>query len=241
VDGPRDSRGQHGTRLTALPPCVLHFHLDDATPSAPSLWDNSGYTTACDSLRGLTIGKPLTVYATGPRGTKATVPLSYSYSLNGGSSESVAAGTAFPHAAAFSVTPSSVYNVLTVTAVGPGGNESPATTCDFSAAQPAPEADQDLTGDNIPDLVTVGNDGSGVAPGLWLAAGEGSDGTFNGTINTTATGIAPNGPQDIGSPAPGTVPRPSSGSSSAPVPMPSRPTIRALESPSCSRARAMAP
>ena len=177
------------------------FTFDDATPSAPSLWDNSGYTTACDSLSGLTIGKPVTVYATSPRGTKATVPLSYSYSLNGGNSETVAAGTASPHAAAFSVTPTSTYNVLTVTAVGPGGNESPAATCDFVAAQPAPEADQDLTGDNIPDLVTVGNDGSGVAPGLWLAAGEGSDGTFNGTVNTTATDIAPNGPQDIGTPS----------------------------------------
>ena len=107
------------------------FTFDDATPSAPSLWGNSGYTTPCDSLSGLTIGKPVTVYATSPRGTKATVPLSYSYSLDGGSPESVAAGTASPHAAAFSVTPSSVYNVLTVTAVGPGGNESPATTCDF--------------------------------------------------------------------------------------------------------------
>jgi hypothetical protein len=148
------------------------FWVDDdiCIERAPSLWDNSGHTTACDSLSGLTIGKPVTVYATSPGGTKATVPLSYSYSLNGGNSESVAAGTVSPHAAAFSVTPSSVYNVLTVTAVGPGGTESPAATCDFSAAQPGPEADQDLTGDNIPDLVTVGNDGSGVAP--WAVAGR---------------------------------------------------------------------
>ena len=177
------------------------FTFNDAKPSAPSLWDNSGYTTACDSLSGLTIGKPVTVYATSPGATKATVPSSYSYSLNGGNPETVAAGTASPHAAAFSVTPSSTYNVLTVTAVGPGGNDGPAATCDFSAAQPGPEADQDLTGDNIPDLVTVGNDGSGVAPGLWLAAGEGSDGTFNGTINTAATDIAPNGPQGIETPS----------------------------------------
>jgi hypothetical protein len=60
------------------------FTFDDATPSAPSLWDNSGHTTACDSLSGLTIGKPVTVYATSPGGTKATVPLSYSYSLTAG-------------------------------------------------------------------------------------------------------------------------------------------------------------
>ena len=193
-----------GSRGPISPPSHLAsctFIFDDATPSAPSLWDDSGYTTACDSLSGLTIGDPVTVYATSPGASKATVPLSYSYSVNAGSPETVAAGTASPHAAALSVTPSSTYNVLTVTAVGPGGNVSPATTCDFVAAQPAPEADQDLTGDNTPDLLTVGNAASGVASGLWLAAGEGSDGTFNGTINTAATDIAPDGPQGIETPS----------------------------------------
>jgi hypothetical protein len=178
------------------------FTFNDARPSAPSLWADSGHTTACDSLSGLTIGQPATVYATTPgRTTKATVPSSYSYQLNGGNPVVVAAGMASPYAAALSVTPSSTSNVLTVTAVGPGGNDSQEATCDFGAAQPGPEADQDLTGDNIPDLVTVGNSTSGVAPGLWLAAGEGSDGTFNGTINTAAADIAPNGPQDAGTPS----------------------------------------
>jgi hypothetical protein len=178
------------------------FTFVGGRPSAPSLWADSGYTTACDSLSGATIGQPATVYATSPgRITKAAVPLSYSYSLNGGNPVTVTAGLASPYAAAFSVTPSSTFNVVTVTATGPGGNGSPAATCDFGAAQPAPEADQDLTGDNIPDLVTIGSSTSGVAPGLWLAAGEGSGGTFNGTINTAATDIAPNGPQDIGTPS----------------------------------------
>ena len=173
------------------------FIFNDATLKTPSLWADAGYKTACDSLSGLTIGQPATVYATSPGSTvKGAVPLSYSYSLNSGNAVTVAAGKASPYAAALSVTPSSLFNVLTVTAIGPGGNASAAATCDFSAAQPGPEADQDLTGDNIPDLVTIGNPASGVAPGLWLAAGEGSGGTFNGTINTAATDIAPNGPQD---------------------------------------------
>jgi hypothetical protein len=81
---------------------------------------------------------------------------------------------------------------------GPGSPTSPLASCTFTYG---PEADQDLTGDNIPDLVTVGNSTSSVAPGLWLAAGEGSGGTFNGTVNTTATDIAPGGPQDIGTPS----------------------------------------
>ena len=178
------------------------FTFDGAAPSAPSLWADSGYTTGCDSLSGLTIGKPVTVYVNSPDSTsKATASLSYSYSLNAGNSQTVAAGAASPYAAAFSVTPSSTSNVLTVTAVGPGGNDSPAATCDFGAAEAGPEADQDLTGDNIPDLLTVGNAAAGVAPGLWLAAGDGSDGTFNGTVNTAATDIAPNGPQDTSTPS----------------------------------------
>ena len=194
--------GSQGPESRPSPLASCTFTFDDASPSAPSLWADSGYTTACDSLSGATIGQPVTVYATTPgRTTKATVPLSYSYSLNGGNPVTVAAGTASPYAAALSVTPISTDNVLTVTAFGPGGNESPAATCDFGAAQPAPEADQDLTGDNIPDLVTVGNSTSGVASGLWLAAGEGSDGTFNGTVNTAATDIAPNGPQGAGTPS----------------------------------------
>lgn len=194
-----------GSNGPASPPSRLAsctFIFNDAAPKTPSLWADAGYTTACDSLSGLTIGQPATVYVTSPgRTAKGSVPLSYSYSLNGGNPETVAAGSASPYAAAFSVTPSSTSNVLTVTAIGPGGNASPAATCDFAAAQPPLEADQDLTGDNIPDLVTIGNPASGVAPGLWLAAGEGSDGTFNGTINTAATDIAPNGPQDAGTPS----------------------------------------
>jgi len=189
----------------ASPPSRLAsctFKFDDAAPSLPSLWADSGHSAACDSLSDVTIGKPATVYVTTPGSTTpASVPLSYTYSLNGGSPGTIAAGTTSPYAASFSVTPSSGYNVLTVTAAGPGGNESSAATCDFGAAQPGLEADQDLTGDNIPDLVTIGSPASGVAPGLWLAAGDGSDGTFNGTVNTSATDIAPNGPQGIGTPS----------------------------------------
>ena len=177
------------------------FTFDGDLPNAPSLWADSGLTTACDSLSGATIGQPATLYATSPDTTKATVPSSYIYSLNSGDPVTVAAGPASPYAAALSVTPSSMTNVLSVIAVGPGGNESPAATCDFGAAQPPLEADQDLTGDNIPDLVTIGSAASGVAPGLWLAAGEGSNGTFNGTVNTAATDIAPYGPQASGTPS----------------------------------------
>jgi hypothetical protein len=193
------STGHPASPSSHLASCTFTF--DDATPSTPDLWADSGYTTACDSLSGATIGEPVTVYATSPDSTTATIPSSYIYQLNGGNSETATAGSASPYAAALSVTPASASNVLTVTAVGPGGNLSDAATCDFAAVEPGPEADQDLTGDNIPDLLTVGNAASGVAPGLWLAAGEGSDGTFNGTVNTAATDIAPAGPQGVGTPS----------------------------------------
>ncbi|MGH3169731.1 MAG: hypothetical protein ACRDN0_28105, partial [Trebonia sp.] len=194
--------GSNGPESKPSPLAFCTFTFDDATPSTPSLWADSGHTIACDSLSGLTIGDPATVYVTSPDSTAATVPSSYSYSLNSGNPETVAAGTASPYAAALSVTPTSGFNVLSVTAIGPGGNLSQPATCDFAAAEPGPEADQDLTGDSIPDLLTVGTSTSGgVAPGLWLAAGEGSNGTFNGTVNTAATDIAPNGPQGVGTPA----------------------------------------
>ena len=125
VDGPRDSRGQRGPISPPSHLASCTFTFDDATPSAPSLWDDSGYTTACDSLSGRRSASPSPYTRPAPAATKATVPLSYSYSLNAGSPVTVAAGTASPHAAALSVTPSSTYNVLTVTAVGPGGNVSP--------------------------------------------------------------------------------------------------------------------
>ena len=68
------------------------FTFNEADPSTPSLWADSGHTTACDSLSGASIGKPVTIYVTSPgRATKATVPLSYSYSLNSGNSVTVAA------------------------------------------------------------------------------------------------------------------------------------------------------
>ncbi|HSZ42838.1 MAG TPA: hypothetical protein VK817_22995 [Trebonia sp.] len=194
--------GSNGPESKPSPRASCTFIFNDATPSTPSLWADSAHTTACDSLSGLTIGDPATVYVTSPDGTTATAPSSYSYSLNSGGPQTVAADTAAPYAAAFSVTPTSGFNVLSVTAVGPGGNLSQTATCDFPAAEPGPEADQDLTGDSIPDLLTAGTGTSGgVAPGLWLAAGEGSNGTFNGTVNTAATDIAPSGPQGVGTPA----------------------------------------
>ncbi len=58
-----------------------------------------------------------------------------------------------------------------------------------------------MTGDGIPDLLTVGAGTTGTASGLWLADGQANGGRFDGTVDTTASDIAPDGPQDIGTPS----------------------------------------
>jgi hypothetical protein len=75
-------------------------------------------------------------------------------------------------------------------------------TCPIGAQPPAAAADQDLTGDGTADLLTIGAGTTGTASGLWVADGQaGSSGQFDGTIDTTATDIAPYGPQGTGTPA----------------------------------------
>jgi hypothetical protein len=56
-------------------------------------------------------------------------------------------------------------------------------------------ADGDLTGDGIPDLVTPGGPGTGLASGLWLASGKAAPGgtTGSGKVVTPATNIGADG------------------------------------------------
>jgi hypothetical protein len=56
-------------------------------------------------------------------------------------------------------------------------------------------ADGDLTGDGIPDLVTPGGPGTGLASGLWLASGKAVPGgtTGSGQVVTPATDIGADG------------------------------------------------
>jgi hypothetical protein len=175
------------------------FTFSDAIPGQPAITDSDG--NVC--------GTPGATYTVGTKSqftfaanTSATVePTSYTYQLNAGNPITVSAGSSSPYGATVSVAPTRFTNTLIVTAVAASGNIGQAAYCTFYAAAPAPAVDQDLTGDGIPDLLTVGNGTTGTGSGLWLAAGQASGGRFDGTVDTSATDIAPNGPQDTGTPS----------------------------------------
>src|SRR5207248_2915199 len=85
--------------------------------------------------------------------------------------------------------PNRFTNVLTVTSLSAGGNVGDTRTVVFNATPPAtPHADQDLTGDGLPDLIAVG--GSNALPaGLWQATGTDTA----GQLNPAAVDIGANG------------------------------------------------
>jgi hypothetical protein len=187
--------------VPSSPTASCSFTLDTAVPGAPNIVDSAG-NPGCDTL-AYTVGTAAS-FTLDPNGTSsaATEPTAYTYQLNGGNAVSVAASTSSPYSATISVTPTRRTNVLTVNATAAGGNIGQASYCVINAAAPSPAADQDMTGDGIPDLLTVGTGTTGgTASGLWLAAGQGKNGRFDGTVATTASDIAPLGPQDVGTPS----------------------------------------
>jgi hypothetical protein len=189
------------TGVPSSPTASCTFIFSTAVPGEPQIFDSAG-NPGCDTL-AYTVGSPAS-FTLEPNGTSsaATEPTAYIYQLNGGNSVTVPASTSAPYSAAITVTPTGFTNVLTVEAAIAGTNIGQAGSCVINAAAPGPAVDQDLTGDGIPDLLTVGNGTTGTASGLWLAAGQGnSSGQFDGTVDTTATDIAPLGPQDLGTPA----------------------------------------
>jgi hypothetical protein len=153
------------------------FFFDPTRPGTPVI------TPAASSH---TIGTPATF--TYSPGTSGGSTAAYSYQLNGNAPHTVMAGP--DGTASVTVTPDSGFNTLTVTAESPGGNPGGEATLNFAAATPPPAADGDMTGDGIPDLVTVGGT-PGVPSGLWIAARKpAANGTTgSGEVVTPATNI----------------------------------------------------
>jgi len=158
------------------------FFFDPTRPGNPVI------TPAASSY---TIGTPASF--TFSPDTSGSSTAGYSYQLNSGAPRAVTAGAS--GTATASVTPTSGFNTLTVTAESPGGNPGGTATFQFSAATPPPAADGDMTGDGIPDLVTVGGT-PGVPSGLWVAAGKpatngttGSDQVVIPAVNIGTSGV----------------------------------------------------
>ncbi|MFE9454570.1 LamG-like jellyroll fold domain-containing protein [Streptomyces sp. NPDC006739] len=157
---------------------TCHFSFDPTRPGTPTV-AQPGTTT---------IGQPFTVAIAPP--AKGTTPSSYEYQLNGGDPANVTADSSGN--ATISVTPTRHTNVLSVSSLSAGANYGDTASLTFNSANPAtPQADGDLTGDGVPDLLTVGGQ-HGLPSGLWLAGGKTDPG------KTTGDGHVVSSPSDIG-------------------------------------------
>ncbi|MCW3845508.1 hypothetical protein ONA70_36145, partial [Micromonospora yasonensis] len=153
-------------------PCTFSF--DPTRPGAPTVPTVADGTT--------TIGQAFTIDVTPPTSGVG----GYIYQLNAGPPVDVTPDAAGK--ATITVTPTRFTNTLTVTAVSGGGNIGDTAAITFNSAPAAVAADGDLTGDNAPDLFTVGaaND---LPSGLWLGAG----GTEGSALPGTNIGARGNG------------------------------------------------
>jgi len=127
-----------------------------------------------------TVGSPGKVTFTEP--DDSPVPTSFVYQLNAGATTTVMAGK---REVTVSIIPTRFTNSLAVWAVEPDGHLTDTANAIFNAEYPPPFADQDLTGDGKPDLLTMGG-ATGQAPGIWLAAGKADE----GKLCTPAANIA---------------------------------------------------
>lgn len=118
-------------------------------------------------------------------------PVAYEYSLNGSKTKKVSAagGTASIQV----VIPERQTQTLQAWAVATDGSVSGQTLDEFVATLTPPASDKDMTGDRVPDLLTVG-DPAGLGPGLWLAPGEAAPGlAAKGRVKAPAVDIGING------------------------------------------------
>ncbi|KPI21666.1 LamG domain protein jellyroll fold domain protein [Actinobacteria bacterium OK006] len=160
------------------PSTTCHFSFDPTRPGAPNI-PQPGNTT---------IGQPFTITITPP--SSGTIPSSYEYQLNGGDPANVTADSSGN--ATISVTPHRHTNVLSVSSLSAGSNYGDSDAITFNSANPASaQTDGDLTGDGIPDLLTVGGQNN-LPSGLWLANGKTDPG------KTTGDGHIVPSPSDIG-------------------------------------------
>ena len=138
------------------------------------------------------IGLPLDVGVTFTKANPTdTVPGSYQFQLNGGPVGTVTADSA--GTATVTVTPRRFTNVLTVTSVSAGHNIGDTAAVTFLASPTTTSVDGEMTGDGIPDLLTVGGTNN-LPPGLWLAPGTGNAAPGLNVLGSNL-GIAGNGTQ----------------------------------------------
>ncbi len=140
------------------------FNYDPNRPGAPNASPPADGSTQ--------VGVPVSIPVTKPAG--GTIPASYLYQLNAGTSATIPADA--NGNATITITPTRRTNTLTINSRSAGGNISiDAATITFTTSPVATfAADADLTGDGSADLVAAG--GFGTLPaGVWLSAGKASE------------------------------------------------------------------
>ncbi|MGC5019707.1 hypothetical protein ACLQ2U_14355, partial [Micromonospora sp. DT47] len=153
------------------------FKFDPTRPGAPNVPEIADGST--------TVGQPFTINVSKSEGSAGTTPSGYVYQLNAGPPVDVPADAS--GSATISISPTRFTNTLTVTSLSPGGNFGDSASKVFNATPAATAVDADLTGDDAPDLLTVGaaND---LPSGLWLAAGKNGTGVDRIASNIGARG-----------------------------------------------------
>jgi hypothetical protein len=117
-------------------------------------------------------------------GSGGTDAVAFEYTVNGGPTSTVAA---VGDTAQVAVTPTARVSYIEVSAVAADGTVSTAATYTAFAESTSPAADKDMSGDGVPDLVTVGGT-AGLGSGIWQAPGTGA----NGRVLTPARNITGN-------------------------------------------------
>lgn len=186
----------HATLTTAAGGAVTEFswHVQVSDVAFTSNWSapctfnfdptRTGQPGVGGPTDGATMGTPLSFTVTAP--PTGTVPTSYLYQLNGAAPRSVPATAG---GATITVTPPRFTNTLTVSSLSAGGNVGDTAAVTFNAApRAAPQADQDLSGDNIADLLTVGAQNN-LPAGLWLASGQAGAGQTAGVGQVIPTAV----------------------------------------------------
>ena len=152
--------------------------------------------SAADTVSPPSVSSDFVWYANTPYLFTFTEPAgetaaSFEYSVNGASPVTV---PAVNDSAQVNLTFSRSQDTLDVYAVAPDGTVSAATSQTFTPDDNVWAADKDLNGDGLPDLLTTGGAGTGLASGLWQAVGTGGGRVTHPAVNLidAASGVPAN-------------------------------------------------
>jgi hypothetical protein len=159
----RNTAGRRGIGLAAAGALVASGGLAAGTASAAT-------TIAAPAVDSAFVWYTDTAYAfTFTEGTGATAA-EFEYSIDGGGLQTV---PAVNNSAQVNLEFTGSYDTLDVYAVAADGTVSAATTVTEQPDDNVWAADKDLNGDGLPDLLTAGGAGTGLASGIWQALGTG--------------------------------------------------------------------